>query len=431
MRIIYLVLLLISGNLVGQAGFKQEFIASDIQNFWNAYDKIISTNDTILQKDYLNSLYIQKGSKGLQSLIEVRNYKPEEFLYFINNCPKFWKSIREKTKNVDELLPEIEADILKLKSVYPSFKAFPIYFAIGAFRTNGTIHDKKVLVGAELALADEDVVVDELPAWRQNFYREFQPRKNIALLCAHEYVHLLQNELVDNLLSKCLYEGIAEFVSCKATGKESFTPAIQFGKSHQKEVIEQFERDLFSMSNDYNWLWGENNNQLKVRDLGYFIGYEIAERYYTAATNKTQAIKELIELDYTNEIEVERIVDASLLLSKSLQQLYNDYQAKRPYVVGITPDIHGKKDVKAGVMNITIEFSEVLNGYNTGIDFGPLGSEYCPKISANRIWSADNKSITLEVQLEPKRTYQFMIDNTFRNENGIRLKPYIIEFKTQ
>jgi len=408
----------------------QKIISTDIDNFWKAYDKIITEKDSTKQYSFLKEFYLDKATPGLKSLIEVRNYTPKNFIDAINKYPKFWNSIRSNTLNAKEVYPEIEADIIKLQKAYPDLKPSTIYFSIGAFRTNGTIQDNRILIGSELSLADETTVIDELPEWRQSFYKEYEPRKNIALLCAHEYVHTQQKELVENLLSMCLYEGVAEFISCKVTDKKSSSPAIEFGKNNQQKVISQFISDLYIISNNYNWLWGENKNSLKVRDLGYYVGYEICERYYNTSKDKAKAIKTLIELDYHNEKEIERIVDATKLLPKSLKKIHQDYEKQRPVVIEISGFKNRSQKVKPGLTEITITFSEPLNGRNAGIDFGPLGEKFCPKISSERIWSSDNKSCTFKAELNPDQKYQILITSSFRKQNGTRLKPYLIEFKT-
>lgn len=430
MKNFFLALFLITAKLSFSQTVDQKFVSTDIDNFWNAYDKIITEKDTTKQYSFLKELYIDKATPGLKSLIEVRNYTSKNFIDAINKYPKFWNSIRPNTLSVKEVYPEIEADIKKLKEAYPDLKPSTIYFSIGAFRTNGTIQNDRILIGSELSLADEKTFINELPEWRQPFYKEYEPRKNIALLCTHEYVHTQQKELVENLLSMCLYEGIAEFISCKVTGKKSSSPAIEFGKNNQEKVINQFIADLYIISNNYNWLWGENKNSLKIRDLGYYIGYEISERYYNTSKDKTKAIKTLVELDYHNEKEMEQIVDAAKLFPKSVKKLNQDYEKQRPTVLAISGFKNGNKKVKSGLTAITITFSEPLNGRNTGIDFGPLGEEFCPKISPERNWSSDNKSWTFKADLLPNKKYQILITNNFRKQNGIRLKPYLIEFQT-
>ena len=430
MKNFFLALFLITAKLSFSQTVDQKFVSTDIDNFWNAYDKIITEKDTTKQYSFLKELYIDKATPGLKSLIEVRNYTSKNFIDAINKYPKFWNSIRPNTLSVKEVYPEIEADIKKLKEAYPDLKPSTIYFSIGAFRTNGTIQNDRILIGSELSLADEKTFINELPEWRQPFYKEYEPRKNITLLCTHEYVHTQQKELVENLLSMCLYEGIAEFISCKVTGKKSSSPAIEFGKNNQEKVINQFIADLYIISNNYNWLWGENKNSLKIRDLGYYIGYEISERYYNTSKDKTKAIKTLVELDYHNEKEMEQIVDAAKLFPKSVKKLNQDYEKQRPTVLAISGFKNGNKKVKSGLTAITITFSEPLNGRNTGIDFGPLGEEFCPKISPERNWSSDNKSWTFKADLLPNKKYQILITNNFRKQNGIRLKPYLIEFQT-
>lgn len=409
---------------------KQTFVSTDIDNFWVAFEKITSTGDSVKQYKYLKEFYLDKGTQGLKSLIEVRNYTEKEFIDAITKYPKFWKSIKQNTLKVKNLYPDINADIQHLKKAYPALKPATIYFAIGAFRTGGTIQNDRVLIGSELSLADKNTFIDELPTWRQSFYKTQNPLKELPLLCTHEYIHTQQKELVENLLSMCLYEGVAEFISCKVTGKKSSSPAIEFGKANQKLVIDRFVSDLFIITNNYNWMWGENRNDLKVRDLGYYIGYEICERYYNMSNNKTKAIKELIELDFTNEKEVERIVDITKLLPKTLDELNNDYEKQRPTVIQLIPFENGSQKVKPGLTKMTIIFSEALVKYNTGFDFGPLGQSFFPEIKPERVFSEDGKSWTFEADLKPNKRYQILISNNFRKQNGIRLKPYLIDFKT-
>lgn len=423
---------LVFSNFVFSQDFKQSFISKDIENFWDAYDKITATKDTLLQQKYLKELYLDKATEGLKSLILVKNYSQKEFLDYINNCPNFWNSIRKNTLNVSELYPEIESDILKLKSYYPDLKPMPIYFSIGGFRTGGTIHENKILIGSEISLTDEKTITDELPEWRKPFFVKYKnPIKGMALLCTHEYIHTQQKEFVDNLLSYCLYEGIAEFVSCKVTEKASDAPAITFGKANEREVVKQFVKDLFTGENIYNWLWGENSNQLKVRDLGYYIGYEIAERHFNKSTDKKKAIKELIELDFTNEKEVERIVDGTNFLPKTLNLLYADYQNKRPIITAIKEFKNGSQKVNPKTSQITIEFSEPMDDCCRGFDFGDLGQEHSIQIKNIIGWSEDKKSLTLKInELKPNWNYQLIVKN-FKSLNGFRLIDYPITFKTK
>lgn len=410
---------------------QQTFITTDLSHYWAAYDQIIQTKDSAKQIKLIQDLYINKASEGLKQMIQARGYTAAEYIQQINAYPLFWQSLRKNTTQLNQYYPAINQGIAQLKKAYPSLSPATIYFSIGAFRTGGMIHGNKLLIGCEFSAADKTTITKELPTALQSFFQTQNPLNELALLCTHEYIHTQQKPLVNNLLSSCLYEGIAEFISCKVTGQPSTTPSIAFGKANEAKVVEQFVKDLFNFTNDDNWLWGRNTNHLKVRDLGYYIGYEMAERYYNASQNKTAAIKTLIELDYSNEVAVERIVDQSKLLPDSLEKLYQAYEADRPTIINMSPFKNGSTNVEPGLRTITIYFSEPMITYNTGVDNGPLGEQYFPKMLPKRSFSTDGLSWTFTVNLKPNERYQILISNNFRKADGVRLKPYLIDFKTK
>ena len=428
------IILLLAINLLlscqNKQVFQQNIITSDIDNFWEAYDKIVATKDSTAQMEYLEQLFLDKGTLGLNNIMAVRKYTPKEYLAAINNYPKFWASIRANTLKSKSLDVKINHSIEQLKELYPALKPADIYFTIGAFRTNGTILSNTVLIGCEMSCADHTTIIDELPEWRQPFFKEYQPLKNIDLLCTHEYVHTQQKPLADNLLSYCLYEGVAEFVSTKAIDKPSTTPAVQFGKNNEQQVKTKFESDLFRMGITNNWLWGTNKNELKIRDLGYYIGYAICEKYYEQAEDKTQAIEDMIELDFYDESQIESFVDQSGFLSKSLTQLYEEYEASRPTVINMEPFENGSQNIDPTNKRITLNFSAPMNTENRGFDYGPLGEEQVLKVQNVIGFSEDKKSFTFEIKLEPNKHYQSLVTNRFLSESGIPLKAFLIDFKT-
>ncbi|MCB0447525.1 MAG: hypothetical protein KDD03_08440 [Gelidibacter sp.] len=415
-------------------GYKN-IVTTDINNFWEAYDKITSTQDSTLQHQYLDSLYFKRGTEGLKAIRQVRNYTAQDYLNTINNYPEFWTSIRANTLKANQFGSELQDGIEKFRKIYPDLKPAKIYFTIGAFRTNGTTLESLVLIGSELAMADKHTISTEFPKEEQEDRRTFfdtNPIDNLVLLNIHEYVHTQQKPMVYNLLSLAIYEGVAEFVSVKAMGVPSAAPAIEFGKKNADRVREKFEQEMFYTNNRFKWLWSSGaSNEFGVRDLIYYIGYQMAENFYEQAENKNEAIKKLIELDYKNETEIEEFVHSTSFFSASLDELHQNFENKRPTVIGIKQFENNSQDVDSRTKEITIEFSQPLNGHNTGIDFGELGQEAFPKGTLNgRRWSDDNKSWTIPVKLEPNKTYQLFITNNFRTREDIPLKPYLIEFKT-
>ncbi len=405
-------------------------VTTDVDHFWEAYDKITTTKDTLLQQQYLQQYYIGKGTEGLKNIMEVRRYSAKNYLDAINQYPLFWKSIRKNTLKSKQLSGPIEKGIAQLKKLYPSLTPVNLYFTMGAFRTNGTISGHNILIGAEMALADKTTVISELPSYLHYYYNTYTPINDLVLLATHESVHTQQKPMVDNLLSYCLYEGVAEFVSVKATGKPSYLQAIEFGKANEAKVKAKFESDLFKVDKTGDWLWSSRENSFKMRDLGYYIGYAICENYYEKSANKEKAIREMIELEYENTQQFEDFVNQSGYFSSSLEVLYQNYDKKRPYVTGISPFENQSQQVKPGVHAITLHFSEPMNKENRGFDYGPLGENHVLRVSKVIGFSEDGKSFSYEVELKPNQHYQSLVTNRFCNTDGAALKPYLIDITT-
>jgi len=408
-------------------------IASDIDHFWEAYDVISNTTDSLAQVHLLDSLFIAKGTPGLTALMEKRRYTTADYLYAINNYPQFWASIRANTKDSGMYAADIESEITKLKDLYPDLRPAKIYFTIGAMMSNGTTLDSLVLIGSELAMGDSSVVTDELaPEWYKNNLTQFfskNPIENIVLLNVHEYVHTQQNTNGYDCLSQCLYEGVAEFVSVTSSKQASVAPALPYGKANETKVIERFKLEIFSPNWDY-WLYNSYDNEFEMRDLGYFVGYAICEKYYEQAEDKALAIKEMIELDFGNQMAVEAFVEASDYFNTSLAELKKSYEAMQPELVGISQFENGSTSVNPTIKEITFEFSKAMSDQHGGFGFGELGEEAVFPIEGWGGISEDGKRMTYKVNLQANKHYQRVLQGVFRSVEGPALVPILIDFTT-
>jgi hypothetical protein len=411
----------------------QEIITDDIDNFWKAYDKIIATTDTVEQYALINDLYIKKGSLGLKLMMQARNYTAKSYVDAIRDYPKFWFSVRLNTLKAKIIQDEIALELTKLKKLYPQLKPANIYFTIGALRSNGTILGRSVLIGSELAMSDKHAVSSEFPEYyavsREKFFTS-NPINDVVLLCMHEYVHTQQKEMVFNLLSECLYEGVAEFVSVLSTGRPSAVPAVAYGKTNELSVKQKFEVDMFSMSKQGDWLWGDAENVFQMRDLGYYIGYAICERYYNKASDKKRAVYEMINLDYKNEKQIEKFIDGTQFFSQPINILYNDFEKRRPVVLSVNEFKNNSQQVNPNITHITLNFSAPLNKEMRGFEYGPMGEKALLRVKNFVGFSEDGKSATIEVELMPKKRYQLLISNRFESLDGTSLKPFLVDIKT-
>lgn len=58
------------------------------------------------------------------------------------------------------------------------------------------------------------------------------------------------------------------------------------------------------------WLYN-GGSKGKTADLGYYIGYEICKSYYNNALDKKRAVKDIIELNYDDNIAVDKFLAKS------------------------------------------------------------------------------------------------------------------------
>jgi len=309
-KLILLFLLLFTLAFESPAQDVQNVFTSDIDNFWIAYDSIRTTTDSLKQVHFIATLYIDKGTKGLRSFMVLRNYSAKLWVELIRKYPKFWNSIRPNTLTVKSYSAEIEKSIAKFKELYPDLKEAKMYFTVGGLRSGGTTMNDMVLVGSEIATGNATTDVSEFTNnWLAGVFKD-QQADNLVSLNIHEYVHTQQNGGYPKiLLGKAIEEGSCDFITELVIGKLLQKNYIVYGREHEATLKEEFKNEM--LSNNYsNWLY--NGSVAKtVADLGYFMGYSICKSYYKNATDKKKAIKEIIELNYSDNTAVEDFLKRS------------------------------------------------------------------------------------------------------------------------
>lgn len=429
--LIVLCLLTLGGNLYAQ---KQTAInTTDIDHFWTTYDAIQQAKDFSEKIFIINEQYINKGSKGLKAFMEVRQYNDTLWVELIDKLPKFWNSIRENTLNIKHKTAELEKAIIKLKDIYPELKPAEMYFTIGGLRSAGTVKDNMVLVGAEIATGNASIDVSEFTNnWLKNVFQG-QSLDNIVSLNIHEYIHTQQKPNGSSLLSQVIREGSCDFIAELSIQKPLQTKYLSYGKANALSIKELFKKEMFL--NDYtNWLYN-GSQRSEDADLGYYVGYEICKAYYQQAKNKTQAIKDIIELDFSNDQDVELFLERSGFYSEKIDKnaLIKAYQKLQPTVLSMSPFNNGDKNVDTTMTELRITFSKPMIPKRYSISFSEKGKANFP-ITTVKGQENDDQTLVLNIALKPKQDYEFIITNrSFRSKDGYPLKDaeYVVKFSTR
>lgn len=407
---------------------KSQVYTSDIDHFWLAYDSVKTTSDTLVQRRYIQNMYIDKGSEGLHAFMKARDYDAKLFVNLINQYPRYWTSIRKNTLQPKLQSKAIEASINQFRLLYPEMRPAIMYFTIGGMRSGGTVEDHMVLVGAEIATADEKTDASELNNWLKNVFQG-QRGSNLVSLNVHEYVHTQQKNNGYSLLTQSTREGAADFISELVTGVINYNDYMVYGRNHEARLKESFKIDMFSTEMS-NWLY--NGTKVEQADLGYFMGYVICKSYYKNQVNKKKAVKDIIELNYTDTAQVNKFVRSSAYYVEPLDTaaLLKKFDAQLPYIIRLSTDIQGKTDVDTGLTELTFYFSQPM-GNGKSISLGKGGIDHMP-ISEIIGFTQDQRSYKVKLSLKPDKDYEFVITGKgFKSQAGYPLKEYSVKFKTR
>lgn len=274
------------------------FVTSDIENFWTAYDAGGSAgNSAPFQTDYLD-----RASLGLRDFIKSRNLTAASLASMVRTYPRYFADIRPSTLRLamdQTLLGRIRDNYRKVATMYPAAVFPPVTFLIGRFSTGGTTSLGGMLVGLEFYSITASTPLDELGQFQRDNVR---PMDSLPVIVAHEHAHILQGreggiaaKLSKNLLDQSLLEGGADFVAYLVTGQNINARLQAWAIPREAQVWAEFKAAMHG-SDISQWLYNQGSATAdRPGDLGYFIGYRIAESFYNRTADKRQALRTIIE----------------------------------------------------------------------------------------------------------------------------------------
>jgi hypothetical protein len=270
---------------------KAQIVMSDIALFWRAYDMAKPENDLVVYREE----YLKKGSIGLQEFLRSKIGNSCNLVSAIDAAPKYYAGLRAQSAKVENYRPQILASFRKLKEIYPE-AVFPnVYFLIGRMNTGGTVTYKGLLVGVDMYGKTDEASIAELTGWKKTAVDRVQ---QIPFIVAHELIHYQQKYGIDgelNLLGRSLHEGSADFIGELISGGNIQPQLYEYGNAHEKQLWLEFKKEM-NGTDTSNWLYQGDKAKDKPADLGYYIGYKIAESYYNKAKDKKQAIKDILDI---------------------------------------------------------------------------------------------------------------------------------------
>lgn len=273
-----------------------KFVASDIGNFWRAYDLATKETDKAKRVAIFQTEYIDKGSAGLKDFVRLRIRSAENLVNTIDRMPKYYPSIRPQTLQVQRMEKQMRAAFKKFKSIYPEAVFPDVYFLIGVTNSGGTTGPSGLLIGTEMYGKTARTPMDELSAWLKVVLSTVDL---VPAIVAHESCHYNQrySSAPDqrHLLGKSLQEGACDTIAELISGRSINEHLKVYGRTHDEKIWREFEADMYKPDIS-NWIYNATTAKDRPADLGYYVGYLITQAYYRKAKDKRQAVYDILNI---------------------------------------------------------------------------------------------------------------------------------------
>lgn len=273
---------------------KAGVIVEDVHNFWKAWDLAAASPEErreIFQREYLDA-----GTPGLQSFINLRIDNVDRLLNAIDAAPRYYASLRESSKGLDTLKPQLRQAFRRLQEMFPEAVFPDTYLVMGALNSGGTIDLSGVLIGFEMNARGPDSPLDELSEWHRRVIGTIDA---LPVIIVHEWVHIQQAVYgrldFTDLLGRSIIEGAADFIAELAMGSHTNTSVHDWATPREAMLWGEFQ-EVMHGEDTSGWLYGGTGDTDRPADLGYFIGYRIVEAYYQQAEDPAAALREIISM---------------------------------------------------------------------------------------------------------------------------------------
>lgn len=262
------------------AAAEPEIHTEDVDRFYRLYAEAGGRPTAeSLQRDY-----IDKGSAGLVHFARARNVTGARIAAQIEQKPAVYQDARACAAHLPRAKARAGEALRELGELYPQARFPPVYVVVGRGRPVGMGDGEGVYIGLEAFCA-----------WTTP---DPDPEDRLVRLIVHEYVHVQQMEERpdDTVLHAALIEGAAEFLCELLTGAPSYRHLIVAARGREREIETEFVKDEDQLAQGSRWLYNGAGDADRPGDLGYWVGYRIVKAYWTSASDKRAAIRDIIEM---------------------------------------------------------------------------------------------------------------------------------------
>jgi len=267
------------------------FDVADLDRFDRTLDAIRRGADTVRT---LESVYFAPGSPGLRAYARMYGIDAGRMQRVLRRRGPYFDSIAGLSARVREQLPAVRAAYQRFEQAYPKAVFPPTFFLVSGLGPGGANGHRGVLLAADTYGWPDHLPVDSAARrWKTSA---------LPHLATHELVHF--NQMVasplaytrdDTNLARAIKEGVADLVAEQVSGHHINQAAHRYGRAHEAALWAEFRRDMLTTETG-DWFFKQPGDSTRPPDIGYFLGYRIAEAWYRRFSARPDRIAGLLDI---------------------------------------------------------------------------------------------------------------------------------------
>jgi hypothetical protein len=286
-----------SGRSANRDPDAARLVFEDVPRFWHAWTLAREAADVDARAAIYEREYLAKGSPGLREFQRLRIEDGRQLAATVDRHPRYYEALRIATTRAKESEAEVRDVLDALALAWPDAVFPEVYFLVGRMNSGGTLADTGLLIGLDMFGITGETPIDELGDWHRAVVR---PVAGLPAIVAHELVHYQQRydgaKGSGTLLAIAINEGVADFVAERLAGATINAHVHEWAIPRERELWTEF-RERMHGEETKGWVYDANPGGGRPADLGYFVGYRIAQCHAARATHQVEALRGLFEID--------------------------------------------------------------------------------------------------------------------------------------
>src|SRR6185312_16291384 len=270
---------------------KAEVVTTDVAHFWQAFDDAAQVPDAKRVEIYREE-YFDRASQGLKDFDAQRHVTPESLAAHVEGHRAEYATLRPYIDEVVEQKPAIQAGFRKLASLHPGIELpAHVYFVVGPQHGAGMNSPHGIILAADVFATPPGTLYQ---------YTRVTPAY-VPFSAVHETIHFNQAyETGDNstLLQQVINEGTADFIASLVIQQpdvRQMTDRWRYGCPREQALHARFVKEQDKVETS-PWLFDHHPAAGWPPDMGYWLGYRIAQTYYHRAADKHAALTALLQV---------------------------------------------------------------------------------------------------------------------------------------